>query len=124
MPPSHSDEGLRAAIAVRQQFPQIAVLVLSQYVEASYAAELLADGAGVGYLLKDRVADVGDFLAALERIADGQTVLDPEVVTQLMGATRADDGLGRLSGREREVLELIDKLEQDEDVQHVFHTLV
>ena len=108
MPPTFTDEGLRAAIELRAAHPGQGVLVFSQYVETQFASRLLADDArGLGYLLKDRVADVGEFLAALERIAGGQTVLDPEVVTQLMGASRGDDGLGRLTPREREVLELM-----------------
>jgi DNA-binding NarL/FixJ family response regulator len=108
MPPTFTDEGLRAAIELRHANPGQGVLVFSQYVETQFASRLLADDArGLGYLLKDRVADVGEFLAALERIADGQTVLDPEVVTQLMGASRGDSGLARLTPREREVLELM-----------------
>lgn len=108
MPPSFTDEGLRAAIALRAAHPGQGVLVFSQYVETRYAARLFADDArGLGYLLKDRVADVGEFVAALDRIADGQTVLDPEVVSQLMGASRGDDGLARLTPREREVLTLM-----------------
>jgi len=108
MPPTFSDEGLRGALTLRSRHPDLGVLLFSQYVETRFAAELLAGGArGVGYLLKDRVADVADFLLALERIADGQTVLDPEVVTQLMGAAPVDGGLARLSAREREVLELM-----------------
>lgn len=105
MPPSHSDEGLLAAIAVRQQFPQIAVLVLSQYVEASYAAELLADGAGVGYLLKDRVTRLEDFQDAMTRVCAGGTVIDPDVISHLLAARR--EPLQALSPREREVLALM-----------------
>ncbi|BDZ42894.1 DNA-binding response regulator [Paraoerskovia sediminicola] len=109
MPPTFTDEGLRAARELRTRFPGTGVLLFSQYIETRYATELLAqrDGGGVGYLLKDRVADVSEFLEALDRIADGSTVLDPEVVQQLMGAPRAEDGLARLTPREREVLELM-----------------
>ena len=85
MPPSHTDEGIRAALVIRQQWPQVAVLVLSQYVEERYAADLLSDNtSSVGYLLKDRVADVAEFVAALRRVAGGGTALDPEVVAQLL----------------------------------------
>ncbi|MBN6033313.1 response regulator transcription factor [Amycolatopsis sp. 195334CR] len=108
MPPSCTDEGLRAAIALRAANPGEPVLLFSQYIETRYAAELLADRAGgVGYLLKDRVAEVSDFLAALSRVAAGETVLDPEVVTQLLGATRKTGALAALTPREREVLELM-----------------
>ena len=108
MPPGHTDEGLRAAVELRQRFPGLAVLVFSQYIETRYAAELLASRAdGVGYLLKDRVAHVSEFVAALERVAAGGTALDPEVVTQLFGASRRTDTLGALSPREREVLALM-----------------
>lgn len=108
MPPTFTDEGLRAALRLRDEHPETGVLLFSQYVETRYASELLSgDARGVGYLLKDRVADVSDFMDALERIAAGHTVLDPEVVTQIMGASRADDGLSRLTAREREVLELM-----------------
>jgi DNA-binding NarL/FixJ family response regulator len=90
----NTDEGLRAAIDLRRRFPDLGVLVFSQYVETRYAAELLADRSdGVGYLLKDRVAHVGEFVAAVERVAAGGTALDPDVVTQLMAATRRIDGL-------------------------------
>jgi DNA-binding NarL/FixJ family response regulator len=105
MPPSQRDEGLRAAIEARRRVPRTPILVLSQYVERQYATELLADGAGgVGYLLKDRVGDIREFLDALHRVARGGTALDPEVVAQLMSRSRADDPLSRLTPREREVL--------------------
>ncbi|HET6773379.1 MAG TPA: response regulator transcription factor [Acidimicrobiales bacterium] len=108
MPPTHTDEGLRAAIDLRRQFPDLGVLVFSQYIETRYAAELLADRSdGVGYLLKDRVAHVGEFGAAVERGAAGGTALDPEVVTQLMAASRRTDRLDTLTPREREVLGLM-----------------
>jgi DNA-binding NarL/FixJ family response regulator len=108
MPPTFTDEGLRAAISLRRSHPSVGILVFSQYVETRYAAELLAGGAaGIGYLLKDRVADVADFVEALVRVASGGTALDPEVVTQLMGASRRTDTLAGLSGREREVLALM-----------------
>jgi DNA-binding NarL/FixJ family response regulator len=108
MPPSFTDEGLLAAIELRRKFPGTGVLVFSQWIETRYATELLAAGAsGVGYLLKDRVADVGDFVDALHRVATGGTALDPEVVSQLMGASRQQDSLARLTPREREVLELM-----------------
>ena len=106
MPPTFTDEGLRAAIAIRRAQPEVGVLVFSQYVETRYAAELLAGSTtGVGYLLKDRVADVRDFVDALTRVAEGGTALDPEVVTQLLNASRRVDVLGALTPREREVLE-------------------
>ena len=105
MPPSQRDEGLRAAIEARRLVPGSPVLVLSQYVERQYATELLADRAGgVGYLLKDRVADVRDFMDALRRVARGGTALDPEVVAQLMVTRQSDDRLRALTPREREVL--------------------
>ena len=108
MPPSHTDEGLRAAVEARQRVPGSPVLVLSQYVEVSYADDLLADRAGaVGYLLKDRVAAVAEFLDALDRVASGGTVLDPEVVAQLLVRRRRDDPLRELTPREREVLALM-----------------
>lgn len=108
MPPSFTDEGLRAAIALRRSHPDVGVLVFSQYVETRYAAELLSGSAsGVGYLLKDRVADVREFVDALTRVAAGGTALDPEVVTQLMGASRRREPLRRLTRREQEVLRLM-----------------
>jgi DNA-binding NarL/FixJ family response regulator len=108
MPPAHTDEGLRAAMAIRRRFPGTAVLVFSQYIEARAAAELLsAAPVGVGYLLKDRVADVSDFVDAITRVADGGTVLDPEVVAHLLNAGRRRDALAALTPREREVLALL-----------------
>lgn len=108
MPPSFTDEGLQAARALRAARPEIGLLLFSQYVETRYAADLLAGGAaGIGYLLKDRVADVGDFVDALVRVASGGTALDPEVVTQLLGASRKSDSLSRLTAREAEVLGLM-----------------
>jgi DNA-binding NarL/FixJ family response regulator len=108
MPPTHTDEGLRAAISVRSRLPGAPVLVLSQYVEASYAGDLLADGSGaVGYLLKDRVARVEEFLDALDRVARGETVLDPQVIAQLLAGKRRGDPLGTLTARERELLALM-----------------
>jgi DNA-binding NarL/FixJ family response regulator len=108
MPPSHTDEGLRAAVEARSKLPGTPVLVLSQYVEVSYADDLLADGKGaIGYLLKDRVSEVGDFLDGLRRVAGGGTVLDPEVVAQLFARRRRGDPLRTLTAREREVLGLM-----------------
>jgi DNA-binding NarL/FixJ family response regulator len=108
MPPTHTDEGLRAAKEINQDFPDVGVLVFSQYIEARAAAELFASApAGAGYLLKDRVADVSDFIDALIRIAQGGTVLDPEVVRQLLQTGRRTDALAALTPREREVLSLI-----------------
>ncbi|WP_203988209.1 LuxR C-terminal-related transcriptional regulator [Virgisporangium aurantiacum] len=108
MPPSHTDEGLRAAVEARGKVPGTPVLVLSQYVEVSYADDLLADGkGGIGYLLKDRVSDVADFLDGLARVAGGGTVLDPEVVAQLFARRRRGDPLRSLTAREREVLGLM-----------------
>ncbi|MFC7547336.1 LuxR C-terminal-related transcriptional regulator [Plantactinospora sp. GCM10030261] len=115
MPPSHTDEGLRAAVEARRLVPRTPILVLSQYVEVSYADDLLATvrptggvaGGGVGYLLKDRVAAIDEFLDALDRVASGGTVLDPEVVGQLLVRRRRDDPLRELTPREREVLGLM-----------------
>jgi DNA-binding NarL/FixJ family response regulator len=107
MPPTNTDEGIRAALAIRRQYPDIAVLVLSQYVEERYATDLLStQTSAVGYLLKDRVADVSDFLDALRRVAAGGTALDPEVVAQLL-LRRRDDPTDRLTPREQEVLRLM-----------------
>jgi DNA-binding NarL/FixJ family response regulator len=108
LPPEFRDEGLRAALEVRRRMPSTAILVVSQYVEDTYAAELLAGGAtGVGYLLKDRIMHVADFLEAVRRVADGGTALDPDVVAQLFRARREDEPLARLTPREREVLALM-----------------
>ena len=108
MPPSHTDEGLRAAHEIRGELPDVGVLVLSQYVEEGYALDLLADNAaGLGYLLKDRVGDVAAFLDAVKRVAEGGSALDPEVVSQLLGRKRRDDPLDELTAREREVLGLM-----------------
>ena len=108
MPPSHTDEGLRAAVEARKKVPGSPVLVLSQYVEVEYADDLLADRTGaIGYLLKDRVSEVAEFLDALRRVAGGGTVLDPEVVGQLLVRRRRDDPLRNLTPREREVLGLM-----------------
>ena len=108
MPPTHTDDGLRAAIAIRQRWPKIGILVLSQYVEERYATDLLAgETTSIGYLLKDRVADVSEFLAAVRRVGDGGTALDPEVVAQLLARARRRDPLERLTPREREVLALM-----------------
>ena len=108
MPPTHTDDGLRAALQIRARWPAIGILVLSQYVEETYATDLLAsDTSGLGYLLKDRIADVTEFVTAVRRVGDGGTALDPEVVAQLLARTRRRDPLDRLSPREREVLGLM-----------------
>jgi DNA-binding NarL/FixJ family response regulator/class 3 adenylate cyclase len=108
MPPTQTDEGLRAAQTIRERWPDTGVLVLSQYVEPAYAMELLGENAeGVGYLLKDRVSDVDEFAAAVRRVAEGGSALDPAVVSQLVGRRRRDDPLEDLTPREREVLELM-----------------
>jgi len=108
MPPTFTDEGLRAALRLRREFPDLGVLLFSQYVELRFAAELLEGlSERVGYLLKERVADIDDFVEALERVAGGGTALDPEVVTQVLGASRRRDALQRLTPREREVLALM-----------------
>jgi DNA-binding NarL/FixJ family response regulator/class 3 adenylate cyclase len=108
MPPTHTDEGLRAAKEIREKHPDVGVLVLSQYVEAGYALELLQESAeGMGYLLKDRVADVQEFADAVRRVGEGGSALDPTVVSRLVGRRREDDPLGQLTPREREVLELM-----------------
>ncbi|MBW8742320.1 MAG: response regulator [Gaiellaceae bacterium] len=108
LPPTHSDEGLRAALDIRGRHPQVGVLVLSQYVEVGLAMKLLADSAdGVGYLLKDRVSDVTEFIAAVRRVADGGSAVDPIIVSTLLSRQRDDDPLEQLTPREREVLDLM-----------------
>ncbi len=109
MPPTHTDEGLRAAAQIRSEHPEIAIMVLSAYVAEAYVPELLdaTHEAGVGYLLKDRVGHVREFLASLDRVAAGETVVDPEVVRQLLGRRRGDGPLASLTDREREVLALM-----------------
>ncbi|MFD9427050.1 MULTISPECIES: response regulator transcription factor [unclassified Streptomyces] len=108
MPPTHKDEGLRAALELRLRHPDLGVLLFSQYVETRYADRLAATGmSGFGYLLKDRVVDVADFVDALHRVADGGTALDPEVVTRLLAARRKEDGLSGLTSRERDTLALM-----------------
>ena len=108
LPPTYSDEGLRAALEIRARYPSVGVLVLSQYVELGLALKLLADSAeGVGYLLKDRIRDVDEFVAALRRVADGGSALDPTIVSTLLSRERADDPVASLTPREREILELM-----------------
>ena len=108
LPPTHNDEGLRAALEIRSKHPSVGVLVLSQYVEVGLALKLLADSAeGVGYLLKDRISDVNDFVTALRRVAEGGSALDPIIVSTLLSRQRADDPLAQLTPRERQVLELM-----------------
>jgi DNA-binding NarL/FixJ family response regulator len=108
LPPTHSDEGMRAALHVRERYPDVGVLVLSQYVEVGLAMKLLADSAeGLGYLLKDRISDVPEFLAAVRRVARGGSALDPTIVSTMLTRRRHDDPLGLLTPRERQVLELM-----------------
>ena len=108
LPPTHTDEGLMAAIEIREKYPSVAVLVLSQYVELGLAMKLLADSAeGVGYLLKDRISDVPEFLSAIRRVAQGGSAVDPTIVSTLLSKRRLDDPLAKLTRREREVLELM-----------------
>jgi DNA-binding NarL/FixJ family response regulator len=108
MPPTHTDEGLRAAREIREKHPETGVLVLSQYIEPEYALDLLSESAeGVGYLLKDRISDVAEFAGAVRRVAEGGSALDPAVVGLLVGRSRKDDPIAALTPREREVLELM-----------------
>ncbi|MFF5289107.1 response regulator [Paractinoplanes globisporus] len=107
MPPTHTTEGLEAARTIRRELPETGVLVLSAHVDVEHAMELLASGRGVGYLLKSRITDVGEFLATLSRVATGGSVVDPALVHELVMANRRDDPLAKLSSREREVLELM-----------------
>jgi DNA-binding NarL/FixJ family response regulator/class 3 adenylate cyclase len=119
MPPTQTDEGLRAAQQIRAEHPGVGVLVLSQYVEPAYAMELLAESAeGVGYLLKDRVADVDEFVGAVRRVAEGGSALDPALVTQLVGRRRREDPLEALTPREREVLELMAEGRSNQGIAH------
>ena len=108
MPPTHTDEGLRAAKTIRAEHPDVGVLVLSEYLEPAYAMEVISDNAeGVGYLLKQRVSELDDFASAVRRVAEGGSALDPAIVTQLVGRRRRDDPISSLTPREREVLELM-----------------
>ena len=108
LPPTHTDEGLRAALEIRELYPGTAVLVLSQYVELGLAMKLLSDSAeGTGYLLKDRISDVSEFVDAVRRVADGGSAIDPQIVSTLLSRQRTDDPLAELTPREREVLELM-----------------
>jgi DNA-binding NarL/FixJ family response regulator len=108
LPPTHTDEGLQAALDIRAQHPDVSVLVLSQYIEVGLAMKLLSDSAeGVGYLLKDRITDVDDFVAAVKRVADGGSAIDPKIVSTLLARERPDDPVANLTPREREVLELM-----------------
>jgi DNA-binding NarL/FixJ family response regulator len=108
LPPTHNDEGMRAALEIRESHPSVGVLVLSQYVELGLALKLLAESAdGAGYLLKDRITDVDEFVASVRRVASGGSALDPSIVSTLLARQRRDDPIGRLTPREREVLELM-----------------
>jgi DNA-binding NarL/FixJ family response regulator len=108
LPPTHTDEGLQAALDIRAEHPDVSVLVLSQYIEVGLAMKLLSDSAeGVGYLLKDRITDVDDFVAAVKRVADGGSAIDPKIVSTLLARERPDDPVANLTPREREVLELM-----------------
>ena len=122
LPPTWTDEGIRAALALRSRHPALALLVLSQYVEERYAADLIAASAGsLGYLLKDRVADVSDFLEAVDRIAGGATVLDPEVVAQLLSRRARDTRMQRLTDREASVLALIAEGRSNQAIARTLH---
>ncbi|NLP83418.1 response regulator transcription factor [Microbacterium sp. CFH 90308] len=122
LPPTWTDEGIRAALALRSRHPALALLVLSQYVEERYAADLIAPSAGsLGYLLKDRVADVSDFLEAVDRIAGGATVLDPEVVAQLLSRRARDTRMQRLTDREASVLALIAEGRSNQAIARTLH---
>jgi DNA-binding NarL/FixJ family response regulator len=119
LPPTHNDEGLRAALEIRSKHPSVGVLVLSQYVELGLALKLLADSAeGVGYLLKDRISDVEEFVGALQRVADGGSALDPIIVSTLVSRQRPDDPLSQLTPREREVLELMASGASNQGIAH------
>jgi DNA-binding NarL/FixJ family response regulator len=119
LPPTFRDEGLRAALEARRRIPETAILIVSQYVEHTYANELLADGrGGIGYLLKDRIMDVDDFVDAVRRVANGGTALDPEVVSQLLSRRAADGPVDRLTPREREVLALMAEGRSNAGIAH------
>ena len=108
MPPTHTDEGLQAALEIREKHPGVGVLVLSQYVELGLALKLLANSAeGVGYLLKDRISDIDEFVAAVRRVGEGGSALDPKIVSTLLSRERPDDPVAKLTPREREILELM-----------------
>ncbi|GAA1924186.1 response regulator transcription factor [Microbacterium aoyamense] len=122
LPPTWTDEGIRAALALRARLPQLAVLVLSQYVEERYAAELVTgSGGALGYLLKDRVADVAEFLETVDRIGAGATVLDPEVVAQLLNRRTRDDRMLRLTDRESAVLALVAEGRSNQSIAQTLH---
>jgi serine/threonine-protein kinase PknK len=118
MPPTHTTEGLDAARTIREELPEVAVMVLSAHVDVEHAMELLASGRGIGYLLKDRVTDVADFTESLRRIAKGASVVDPALVQELVSARRRDDPLAVLSAREREVLELMAEGRSNAGIAH------
>ena len=118
MPPTHTTEGLDAARVIREEFPDIAILVLSAHVDVEHAMELLASGRSIGYLLKSRVTDVADFVDTLERIAKGASVVDPALVSELVSARRRDDPLAVLSAREREVLSLMAEGRSNSGIAH------
>jgi DNA-binding NarL/FixJ family response regulator len=125
MPPTHTDEGIRAALEIRRQHPETAVLVFSHWVETAYSRTLLADSpAGVGYLLKDRIVDTGHFVEAVRRVAGGGTALDPEVVRQLLAPAVVDGGLARLSGRERGILALLAEGRSNQAIADALHLAV
>ncbi|MGW7822465.1 response regulator transcription factor [Streptomyces puniciscabiei] len=120
LPPTQTDEGVRAALRLRAEHPDTGVLLFSQYVETTYAARMLSDPSGFGYLLKERVVDIGEFVAALKRVAAGGTVLDPEVVAQLFGASRRATALDTLTPREREVLALMAEGRTNQSIARAF----
>ncbi|MFF9620400.1 LuxR C-terminal-related transcriptional regulator [Streptomyces griseosporeus] len=120
LPPTQTDEGVRAAVRLREEHPRTGVLLFSQYVETTHASRLLGNPAGFGYLLKERVVDIGEFVAALERVAAGGTALDPEVVAQLFGASRRRSALDGLTPREREVLALMAEGRTNQSIARTF----
>jgi serine/threonine-protein kinase PknK len=118
MPPTHSTEGLDAARVIREEFPDVAIMLLSAHVEVEHAMELLSSGHSIGYLLKTRITDVADFLGTLERVAKGASVVDPALVSELVSARRRDDPLAALSAREREVLALMAEGRSNAGIAH------